>query len=79
MYTPRSEFPGLKASPNWVLSDPAGGTQVHPQPLPTSFQAHQSVVAAVGASLAASTANLAGTYPSGLETIRGRYIGGKAE
>ena len=28
MYTPRSEFPGLKASPNWVLSDAAGGTQV---------------------------------------------------
>ena len=38
-------------------------------------QAHQCVVAAVGASLASSTANLAGTYPSGLETIRGtRYI-----
>jgi len=56
----RSEFPGLKASPNWVLCDAAGGTQ-----------AHQCVVAAVGASLASSTANLAGTYPSGLETIRG--------
>jgi len=56
----RSEFPGLKASPNWVLSDAAGGTQ-----------AHQRVVAAVAASLANSTANLGGTYPSAIETIRG--------
>jgi len=56
----RSEFPGLKASPNWVLSDAAGGTQ-----------AHQGVVAAVAASLANSTANLGGTYPSAIETIRG--------
>ena len=28
----RSEFPGLKASPNWVLCDAAGGTQVLPEP-----------------------------------------------
>jgi len=56
----RGEFPGLKASPNWVLTDAAGGTQ-----------AHQNVVAAVATSLANSTANLAGSYPSGLETIRG--------
>jgi len=56
----RSEFPGLKASPNWVLADAAGGTQ-----------AHQCVAAAVAASIASSTANLAGTYPSGIETIRG--------
>ena len=34
-------------------------------------QAHQSVIAAVGASLAYTTANLGGTYPSAIETIRG--------
>ena len=34
-------------------------------------QAHQSVIAAVGASLASTTANLGGTYPSAIETIRG--------
>ena len=36
-YIHRSEFPGLKASPNWVLCDAAGGTQVHPEPLPPIF------------------------------------------
>merc|ERR1711971_1253450 len=64
----RSEFPGLKASPNWVLCDAAGGTQ-----------AHQWVVSAVGASLASSTANLGGTYPSALDNKRNgkskRYSG----
>ena len=96
-YIHRSEFPGLKASPNWVLCDAAGGTQVSPQTLPPRFfrpikdfsgpsmcsffwpktiifQAHQCVVSAVGASLASSTANLGGTYPSALQTIRGRYL-----
>ena len=34
-------------------------------------QAHQSVIAAVGASLASTVANLGGTYPSAIETIRG--------
>ena len=72
--TYRSEFPGLKASPNWVLSDAAGGTQVHDEPLPRLFQAHQGVVAAVAASLANSTANLGGTYPSAIETIRGKCL-----
>ena len=44
MYTPRSEFPGLKASPNWVLSDAAGGTQVdlnHSQDL-SGLRAYQA-------------------------------------
>ena len=31
-YIPRDEFPGLKASPNWVLTDAAGGTQVEAEP-----------------------------------------------
>jgi len=61
--TTRSEFPGLRASSKWVLCDAAGGTQ-----------AHQSVIAAVGASLASTTANLGGTYPSAIETIRGMAI-----
>ena len=36
--TYRSEFPGLKASPNWVLTDAAGGTQVHNEPLARLFR-----------------------------------------
>ena len=57
-----------------MLVDAAGGTQVDTEPLPRLFQAHQCVAAAVAASLASSTANLAGTYPSGIETIRGRSL-----
>ena len=48
-------------------------TKVYFEELLGYFQAHQSVVAAVGSSLASPTANLAGTYPSGLETIRGSF------
>ena len=51
----------------------ASRTKVYFEELLGYFQAHQSVVAAVGSSLASPTANLAGTYPSGLETIRGSF------
>ena len=51
----------------------ASRTKVYFEELLGFFQAHQSVVAAVGSSLASPTANLAGTYPSGLETIRGSF------
>jgi len=56
----KEEFPGLKASANWVLCDAATGTQVH-----------QSVVAAISEKLSSPTANLGGTYTSALETIQG--------
>ena len=56
----RREFPGLVSASDWILCDAPGGTQVH-----------SSVAAAVSARLLAPSANMSGTYPSALTTIRG--------